>query len=282
METQTGSTQASHQNDATSKNDSPVTPDEPRWGVPTALSIWVASVAAILLFPFLFVVIYALATGMDLGDRGELTIFATRDPTGVFVQLLGAIPAHLLTLALALAVVTGMGKYRFTDAVGWHSGWVRIWHYAAFTIGFWILAILVLSFFPEKEDEITRIIKSSRPALYLLSAIAVITAPIVEELVYRGMIFSAFLKRYGMATAIFVATVLFTVVHIPQYLENPAKIFILLLLSLLLTLLRASTGSLLPSVILHAIINGTQTAFLLLEPYVIGTAPEETLVNLFK
>jgi membrane protease YdiL (CAAX protease family) len=246
------------------------------------MAVWIASVAAILFFPFLFVIIYAVATGMDLSDSGELTIFATKDPRGVFVQLLGTIPAHLLTLALALAVVTSMWRYRFKDAVGWSWGGVRFWHYVAFTVAFWIIALLVLSFFPEKEDEITRIIKSSRPALYLLSAIAVITAPIVEELVYRGIIFSAFLKRFGMVTAIFVATVLFTLVHIPQYLENPAKVFILLLLSLALTLLRAWTGSLLPSVILHTVINASQTAFLILEPYVAGPAPDTGVVNLIK
>ncbi len=246
---------------------SAISPDSPRWNWGIALLVWGASVGAILFIPLMVFLPAAYYFGVDLQNNQAAAEFATNDPRGVIAQLVGTIPAHIATLLLAFAVVTGFGKDKFRDAIGWSGAGVRTWHYIAMTLGFWVLAIAIFSIFPEQEDNITRTIRSSRTALYLLSAIAVFSAPIVEEIVYRGIVYSAFLKRFGMPIAIAVAATLFTLVHVPQYFENPAKIALLLGLSLVLTLLRAGTGSLLPSVILHTLINFSQTALLISEPY---------------
>ncbi|MCY7349020.1 MAG: hypothetical protein LH614_22750, partial [Pyrinomonadaceae bacterium] len=47
---------------------------------------------------------------------------------------------------------------------------------------------------------------------------------------------------------------------------NYASIITLLLLSLTLTLIRVRTSNLLPCVILHTVINGVQSIFLVLQP----------------
>lgn len=256
-------------------------PDRPRWGVGTAILVWAASVGALMFIPLTVFVPYTIYRGVDIQDSNAISDLATNDPGGVIAQLAGTIPAHIATLILVYLIVTNFRRDSFRDAVGWTSAGIKTWHYAAMLAGFWVVAISLFSLFPEQEDSMTRTIRSSRTALYLLSAIAVLSAPIVEELVYRGVVYSAFLKRFGMPIAIFAATFLFTLVHVPQYFENPAKIALLLGLSLALTLLRASTGSLWPPVVLHTLINFSQTAMLIAEPYLRSLADIPESVNGF-
>ncbi len=63
-------------------------------------------------------------------------------------------------------------------------------------------------------------------------------------------------------------SVLFTMVHVPQYLENPGVIAAITLLSFSLTVVRAWTGRLLPCFIIHLIFNALQAAVIVLEPFI--------------
>ena len=78
--------------------------------------------------------------------------------------------------------------------------------------------------------------------------------------------------------AVAFVTLLFTLVHVPQYSLNGhpdmAAIVTLLLLSLTLTLIRAGTGNLLPCIVLHTIFNGVQSVLLILQPFL--ESPETT------
>jgi membrane protease YdiL (CAAX protease family) len=53
-----------------------------------------------------------------------------------------------------------------------------------------------------------------------------------------------------------------------QYFDNFAVVAVITMLSLSLTLLRARTGRLLPSFVLHLVFNSIQAAFLILQPFV--------------
>ena len=66
--------------------------------------------------------------------------------------------------------------------------------------------------------------------------------------------------------AIVIVTFLFALVHVPQYWGSPTTIILLTLLSLILTLVRAQTGNLLPCVVLHTLFNAVQSALLILNP----------------
>src|SRR5687767_9796409 len=106
----------------------------------------------------------------------------------------------------------------------------------------------------------------------------------VEEVVYRGLLYSAFQRTFGKFLAVIFVTSLFTLVHVPQYWPNFATIIALLLLSLTLTLIRVWTGSLLPCIVLHTIFNGINSTLLLAEPYLKTLEPvvEPTATTLTK
>jgi membrane protease YdiL (CAAX protease family) len=104
---------------------------------------------------------------------------------------------------------------------------------------------------------------------------ATFTAPIVEEVIYRGILYSAFQRALGSGIAIAAVTLLFALVHVPQYYPSYSTIGLLVLLSLILTLIRARTNNLWPCIVLHTIFNGFQSVLLILEPYM--KSPDQSL-----
>ncbi|MEI7829129.1 MAG: type II CAAX endopeptidase family protein [Prolixibacteraceae bacterium] len=79
----------------------------------------------------------------------------------------------------------------------------------------------------------------------------VILAPIVEELIFRGVIFSGFQRIYPSFLAIFFSALLFALFHL-----NPWQLLPTFLLGLLLGFVRLRTGSLLAAIFTHALHNG--------------------------
>jgi hypothetical protein len=96
---------------------------------------------------------------------------------------------------------------------------------------------------------------------------ATFTAPLVEEVVYRGILYSAFQKTFSVPWAIVAVTLMFAAVHFVQYWGSPGTIILICVLSLILTMIRVKTDSLLPCIIMHTIFNGIQSVALILEPY---------------
>lgn len=260
-------------------------PDNPPWNSFLAFMVWVGSVALIIVIPMMIVLPYVFANVEDARNPVILAEFVSKDPVSILLQIAAIIPAHLLTLLLCWLVVTNGRKYPFLETLGWKSGGMRWWHYVAVLGSFMGLAIVVGYFIPEQDNELLRILKSSRTAVYLVAFLAVFTAPLVEELVYRGVLYSAFQRSVGTTLSVVIVTVLFAVVHVPQYLPSVSTILLLTVLSLILTLVRVKTGNLLPCVILHTIFNALQSAFLLAEPYLeqfVPPNPESVAVLFIK
>ncbi|HLM02994.1 MAG TPA: CPBP family intramembrane glutamic endopeptidase, partial [Pyrinomonadaceae bacterium] len=197
--------------------------------------------------------------------------FLMTDSTAVILRLSAIIPAHLFTLIIAWLAVTKSGKFSFRQTLGWKLDKFKIWHGLALFALFYALAVALVQVFGEVETDFDRLLKSSRAAVFLVAFFATFTAPIVEEVIYRGLLYSAFQRRFGVALAVVFVTVLFTVIHIPQYsnesIPDYAAVILLLFLSLTLTLIRVRTNNLLPCVVFHTIVNGIQSILLIFEPY---------------
>lgn len=244
------------------------TPDDPPWGLFEGIALWAASVLAILLIPGLFLLPYLTRLDPPITQTDALIEFAKTDPTSIFIQIAAIIPAHILTLLMAWLIVTRMRKFSFPRTLGWDNGGFRWWYYVVILSIFFAIAALVGNFFPEQENDLTRMLQSSRSVVYIVAFIATFTAPIVEEVVYRGVLYSAFQRVLGVPTAFVIVTFMFAVVHVPQYYPSFPTIFLLTLLSLILTGIRVRTGNLLPCIILHTVFNALQSVFLLLEPVI--------------
>jgi membrane protease YdiL (CAAX protease family) len=76
-------------------------------------------------------------------------------------------------------------------------------------------------------------------------------APVVEELVFRGLLYGWIAGRWGTVPAWLVSSVAFALAH-----YEPAHILLVLPLGLLFGYLRRRTDSLLPSLAAHIFNNG--------------------------
>jgi hypothetical protein len=259
----------------------PLGPDDPPWGSAIAIVTWMASVLMIFIVPVIFLAPYLVSKGAHSLGSEELSKFAVSDPTALLIQVAAVLPAHLITLAIGWFVVTRARKYPFFSTLGWRSGGMRWWHHILILLLFMVLAAIVGSIAPEQDNDLLRILRSSRLALYTVAILAVFSAPFVEELIYRGVLYSALQRTAGSWPAVIIVTILFAAVHVPQYWGSPATIILLTLLSLILTLVRAKTGNLLPCVILHTLFNAIQSALLILNPEMNAPAPPPDPIAFF-
>lgn len=244
------------------------------------------SVCLIVLVPGVFLVPYAISLAPSFPNSTELVSVLASDPVAIAIQIGAIIPAHLLTIAAAWLVVTAGRTHSFTETLGWKSGGMRWWHYPLILVAFFAVAAVVGYYIPEQENDLTRILKSSRYIVFMVAFMATFTAPLVEEVVYRGILYSALQRSVGVSTAIGITTLLFAFVHLPQYYPSVSTMILLTLLSLVLTLVRVKTDNLLPCVILHTIFNAVQSLALIAQSYVNpdGTADDAVaaVINFIK
>lgn len=244
-------------------------PDNPPWGLLAGMLTWAGSVALLFAMSFLLLIPYAVMNFKGSSADGQaLAEFLMTDKTAILLQILSAIPAHLLTLGIAWAVVTRFGKRPFWQALGWTWGRrIGFWTSAGLALFLYLVGIALILLFGQQKTQLDLIVESSRAASYAIAFLAVFTAPIAEEVVYRGVLYSALQKKIGVYGAIIGVMALFTLVHVPQYWPNFGVIAAVGLLSLALTLVRAYTGRLLPCFVIHLIFNGIQALLIVLEPY---------------
>jgi membrane protease YdiL (CAAX protease family) len=244
-------------------------PNNPPWGISAGLLLWVGSVLILFGVAFLFLLPY-----MALYYKGSLEGLVT-DRTAILLQILSAFPAHLLTLGIAWAIVTRFGKRPFWRLLGFSwSERVGFWTSAGLAVGLLAVGLLLTKLIGGEPTQIDQIVSSSTASRYAVAILAATTAPFVEEVVYRGILYSALKKTAGMFWAVVIVTLLFTLVHVLQYYNNIGVITVIFMLSLSLTLVRAFTGRLLPCVIMHMIFNGIQSALIIAEPYLQQAVPE--------
>ncbi|MEP6788242.1 MAG: CPBP family glutamic-type intramembrane protease, partial [Acidobacteriota bacterium] len=177
------------------------TPNDPPWGMFEAVGVWIASVLFIVFVPAFFLLPYLALHKPPITASEQIVEFAKNDPTAIFLQILAVLPAHLLTILLAWLVVTRARKFSFRETLGWQKGGFVWWHYAVILIAFFTIAGVVNSLAPEQENDLIRMLQSSRSVVYIVAFVATFTAPLVEEVVYRGVLYSAFQRVTGVPAA---------------------------------------------------------------------------------
>ena len=236
----------------------------PPWSLLAAVLTWIASVV-LLFLPQVFAIPYVALHYRNAQPTAE-TLMA--DKTLVLILIAGVLPVHLITLAIVWAIATRFGKFSIVQTLGlsWNGKFTL-----ARSIGLAIIlygaAFLLTLAFGGQGTALDRLVESSRAAALMIAFLAVATAPIVEESIYRGILYPAIERVSGARIAVILVTVLFAVPHVPQYWPNFAVIISITLLSVALTVLRARTGRLLPCIAVHFVFNGIQSVIIVAEPY---------------
>jgi uncharacterized protein len=243
-----------------------------------AVILWILSVAMLVVTPLALAIPYFLYIWINQGPPRPDALMA--DKTLILLSIVGTIVAHVLTIGLLWLFVTEGGKRPFAQTVGFR--WpTNIAPGAA--IGLCCLLALVLlgigwgvtSIWGGQKTQLDLIVESSMAARFVTALAAVATAPLVEELIYRGVLYSAFERALGVIAAVVLVSLLFAGVHVAQYSNNIGVITVITVLSFTLTIVRAYTGSVIPSFIIHLVFNGIQSLILVLAPFIDKGATEQ-------
>lgn len=97
----------------------------------------------------------------------------------------------------------------------------------------------------------------SRTGTILLMSMAVFVAPLVEETVFRGYLYPLLAKSFGVAPGVLVTGVLFGLMHGAQLGWTPGLVAMLVFVGIVFTWVRAKTGTVLASFLMHLGYNTT-------------------------
>ena len=219
------------------------------WGVPDALLAMVAvPVLAVLLST-------GVAAGLRLPDAATLA---------------------LASAALcALAVLSGRRAAR--QSGGWHAALgveLPEWHDVGRVVGWTVLllvtqavAVALLALVPalrgvEPESNVDFLKDQPLGVLLLFAVLTVTVAPVVEEVLFRGVALRGLMTRLPFWPAALVSTGFFALLHVPQ--ATAGAVYVVVVISTLglgLCLLTRRTGRLGPAIGVHALYNATVFAF---------------------
>lgn len=250
-------------------------PDNPPWGFLEALGLLIISFVLMLLTAAAFLIPYTIYHGVGLAAFNE---FVSKDPGALLMQVLSILPAHLMTLGLAWVIVTRAGKRPFFRTLGWEwRAGFTFWRSVGLAILLYLVGIALIWLVPapSTDNALTQLLRSSRATTLAVAFIASVSAPLVEEVVFRGVFYSALQRLVGAAGAVAFVVLIFAGIHFFQYWPSYGVIATIVLLSLALTLIRARTGQLLPCFIVHLVFNFIQGVLLVFEPYLKQLWPDK-------
>jgi hypothetical protein len=157
-----------------------------------------------------------------------------------------------------------------TDAPFWPSiGWREMRHGSGkirdsalqFLAGGAVLAVVVSfagGFLNSKETLPIEQLLQARVSILLFGVLGVLVAPLVEETIFRGFLYPVIARRLGIAAGIAVTGTLFGLMHAAQLWGGWGQIALLILVGVVLTWVRARTGTVAASYFVHLGYNGLQ------------------------
>jgi hypothetical protein len=240
----------------------PIDPENPRWGLGATIGVWLLSAALIILEVAARIIIATMPEPPKVQITKESAI------ASIFFTLFW----HIVTIIVCWVVVTGKGRQPFFQSMGWHWGGLSVARRIAMVVVVVALMVGLQIALPQilpdsGNTDFEQLLRTSATVRLMVALVAVLSAPIVEEVIYRGVLYAGLRKRIGIQSSVIIVTVLFTAVHLPQYWGAWASITALTILSLILTLIRARSKSLLPCVVVHMAYNMFGAAEILLSKW---------------
>lgn len=133
-------------------------------------------------------------------------------------------------------------------------------------LAFVVSGIAALLHTPQVDSPIEQFTKSPG-AIVFIAALAITAAPVFEELFFRGLLQPLLSRTFGTAIGIFVTAILFGFLHLSEYAMVWQYGVAITLVGLALGYVRARSGSLIPSTVMHACFNSVSVVALILSKY---------------
>jgi len=251
-----------------SRLDSAFTPSAP----PVAPTLWAALglIALYFVLQYLVGAVVGLLVGVTVGllhglHHGEALAQIQQWLVQPDVNALMVILTLLITATVTLLLARRRWPALWTLSAPPGFGFARAsqpgYYALAFALGLMLpfLGGLLTQWFArghEVSQDIKQLGAAASPLLRMPLALLVVTVgPLVEELLFRGVLFSAALRYASPGVAMFITAALFACVHLPDLGFLWYALPNLLVLGMVLAWLRLASGSVWPAVLAHAVNN---------------------------
>ena len=163
---------------------------------------------------------------------------------------------YALVLLYMVMFVEGTFHRRFWETIRWN--WPRYnWGSLAFLGALTVSLDLLVRFFKVPQHVPMEEFLSTPQAAVLTGILAVTVGPLMEELFFRGFLYPVLARRFGIAASVVATSLLFGFVHGAQLAFAWGLVFIIFLVGIVLTTVRAKTGSVGASFVVHVAYNST-------------------------
>jgi membrane protease YdiL (CAAX protease family) len=197
------------------------------------------------------VMLYGIALGLGVVGDGNGTGDRLAQ-VGILSAVLATSLAWLgLRGRLGAAWAPGRGARGIDVLLGVGSG---VAGFVILLVGIGLL-FQVVGFDSPEQQALQDVVGGGADAL-LAVVLAVVLAPVVEELVFRGALHQGLRRRAGFWPAALLSSGIFAVVHVEVVASSPVFLVQLFLLGVLFAWLLERTGNLLAPVIAHLVFNG--------------------------
>ncbi|MCU1286558.1 MAG: Abortive infection protein [Acidobacteriales bacterium] len=229
---------------------------EPGWGILDILAILLIGYCALVVSAKAgFAMAHSLPrfAGLSIDKVASSPLFV------VPVQLI----AYLIAFVFARMLITVRAQQDFWEAVKWKFPSVS-------AVGTYVLVGFVMAIVAQIAGHFLPIPKSlpfdryfQEPVfIYLMMAFGVLVAPLVEELLFRGLLYPVAVRWLGGLSGTVLTALLFALVHQSQLAHSWAPLLVIFGVGLVLTSVRARADSLAASWIVHVSYNATLFAVL--------------------
>jgi membrane protease YdiL (CAAX protease family) len=146
----------------------------------------------------------------------------------------------------------------FWRTIGWRALKIdrmpRAYAYGRYVLGGFLFSVLIQLASAAIGTKAKLPIESlfqDRGTAILLMLTAVTIAPVFEETVFRGYIYPVIVRGFGVGASIIATGTLFGMLHAPQLWGAPGQIALLIIVGIFFTYVRAKTGTVVASYLLH-------------------------------
>jgi uncharacterized protein len=200
------------------------------------------------------IVAFMFASGKPFTDPTELMSLSRNGLLNGLVVLI----AVLLSLPIIYAVIVKVDKRPFGEVVRWRPpvnlpAWMGI--VVALVVGVAFDALTLALGKPLVPQTLRDLYQGGVSDVAILALAVVVAAPLMEEILFRGLLYTSLSARIGVPAGITITTLTFGVVHVCTYGTDWYSILQTLVMGLILTLLRAWTRSLWPCTVAHVTNN---------------------------
>ena len=178
----------------------------------------------------------------------------------LLIGVFGPLPLGFLPVLVVFVIYWIARKENYPNLVGiFRTGWLQVMSDALIRLLRAWPALLAISFISSqflsgypKQESVQKLAETqSLKEVFNIACYALVVAPVLEEFLFRGILFRAMKRPLGVGPALVISAILFGLVH-----QNVLSFVPLTFLGIILALSYERTGDLRTCILIHAGFNG--------------------------